>query len=256
MRKFNLLFAALVLFCTAAAAQKKDAAQMAKQANNPLASITTISLHDVYSPRLYGLSGSANTTWIRAVQPIGGKVLIRASLPVNTLSTESFERSGLGDMNIFATFILTDPSAHNQFGIGPIVTMPTATSSKLGAGKWQAGVALAGYFAKSDILQLGILATWQHSFAGDDDRRKVHAGTIQPFVILQMGKGAYLRSTATNVLDFEQGNYLIPLGAGIGKVVRAGKIILNFFAEPQFTVWYEGAGMPKMQFYMGINAQF
>ena len=257
------IFTFLVLLCGAVGmlsaqtkAPSKEAIQMAKDANNPLASITTLSLQNVYTPSMYGTEGSMNTAWIRAVQPIGGKVLIRASLPLNSVSMPGRDRSGLGDMNVFATWVLTGPTSHNQFGIGPILTMPTATSRWLGSGKWQAGVAVAGYFAKSNVMQMGVLATWQHSFAGGSDRRKVHVATIQPFVMWQVGGGTYLRSTAIKMLDFENSTYVLPLGAGIGKVVRVNKMIFNIFIEPQFTLWHEGKGVPKWQLFMGINSQF
>ena len=256
MTKFYALLLAAAVSFLPVRAQNSTASQMTKDANNPLASITTVSLHNVYSTSLYGMDGSLNTFWIRAVQPIKGKVLIRASMPINTVDTDNFTRSGLGDLNIFATWVLTKPTAHNQFGIGPIVTIPTATSSKLGSGKWQAGVAMAGYFARSNVIQLGILATWQHSFAGSSNRNKVHIATIQPFMMWQMGKGLYMRSTATKILDFENEIYVLPLGAGMGKVFKFGNKIINIFMEPQFTIWHQGAGVPKMQLYMGINTQF
>lgn len=228
---------------------------MAKDANNPLASIRAISTHNAYTSSIYGVGGTMNTTWIRYAQPIG-RFLIRASLPINSLSTDNYAKSGLGDMNIFATYIVTRPTARNQFGIGPILTFPTATSSKLGAGKWQAGLAVVAYLPMSNALQMGLLATWQHSFAGDSDRPTVNISTIQPFFIWQLGRGAYLRSTATKVLDFAQDTYYSPLGLGFGQVLPVNKMVFNFFIEPQFTVWHSGKPVPKVQLWVGINTQF
>ena len=236
-------------------AQNADAAKMAKDANNPLASITTVSLQNTYTPSLYGYSGTMNATWLRCVQPIG-RMLIRASMPFNTVDANSIRQSGFGDLNIFATYILTKPSATSQFGVGPIFTIPTASDRALGGGKWQAGVAIAAYFAENNVFQMGLLATWQHSFAGKSDRNKVQVASIQPFFMWQLGKGTYLRSTAINIMDFENGIYAFPMGAGIGKVLKANKLIFNIFIEPQFTIWHQGAGVPQMQILMGVNTQF
>ena len=255
MKRLFLLTAFLSLFCMSGYAQNTDASAIAKQANNPLASIKSVSLHNIYTPSMYALDGSMNSTWLRYAQPIG-RVLIRASMPINTVNVGTLDKSGLGDFNAFGTYILTPPTSPNQMGVGPILTIPTATSSSLGAGKWQIGAAFAGYFAKSHIFQYGILATWQHSFAGDSDRETVHVATIQPFFMWQLGKGLYLRSTAINVLDFGNENYIIPLGLGIGKIVAVNKLVFNLFAEPQFTVWHKSTGMPKTQLFIGINTQF
>lgn len=258
--KKKLLFAALLsLFTLPFFAQEsipqQDAASVTKDANNPLASIKSFSMHEVYTPSIYGLEGTMNTFWLRYAQPIG-RVLIRASLPVNSVDIGELNRSGLGDLNVFGTYILTPSTSANQVGVGPILTVPTATSSALGAGKWQIGAAFAGYFASSPVFQCGILATWQHSFAGDSDRNKVQIATIQPFLMWQLGKGVYLRSSGISMLDLENGNYVVPLGLGAGKVIKAGKFVFNLFAEPQFSVWYKGDNMPKVQCFFGINTQF
>lgn len=255
MKRLLLLSAFISLFSFPLLAQDKEANDLAKQANNPLASIKSVSVHNVYTPTIYGTDATMNAFWIRYAQPIK-RILIRASLPVNTLSSEGMHKSGLGDFNIFGTYILSSPTSPNQVGIGPILTIPTATSHSLGAGKWQIGGALAAYFANNPIFQAGLLATWQHSFAGDDDRNKVQIATVQPFFMWQLGKGVYLRSTAISLFDLENGNYAVPLGIGIGKIIRVSKLVFNLFAEPQFTIWHQGDAMPETQYFVGINTQF
>lgn len=255
MKRVILFTAFISLFTLVGYAQSTNANALAKQANNPLASIKSISVHNVYTPSMYTLDGSMNTTWLRYAQPIK-RVLIRASMPINTINSNGIDKSGLGDFNVFGTYILTKPSSTKQMGIGPILTIPTATSSVLGAGKWQIGAAFAGYFATSPIVQSGILATYQHSFAGKSSRDAVSIATVQPFFMWQLGKGLYLRSTGITVFDFENHNYLLPLGLGIGKVIPVNKLVFNLFAEPQYSVWHKGEGMPKVQVFIGINTQF
>ena len=48
----------------------------------------------------------------------------------------------------------------------------------------------------------------------------------------------------------------MPLGFGIGKVVKAGHTVFNIFIEPQFTVLHDGVGQPEMQIFAGLNMQF
>ena len=236
-------------------AENTDEKGSAKDANNPLATIKSFSVHNIYSPSICGMDGNLNTAWLRYAQPIG-RVLIRASLPINTVSIPEINNSGLGDLNLFATYIVTKPSSPNQFGLGPMVSMPTATSSVLGSGKWMAGVALVGYFAGNDIFQCGFLATWQHSFAGSEKRAPVHVSSIQPFLMWQLKKGFYLRSTGNAILDFQNNNYLVPIGLGVGKIITINKVICNLFFEPQFAVYNYGKGLPRIQLFLGINTQF
>ena len=257
MKKIKIITILLIFFPLLALSQSQSShlSKVNKEANNPLATIKSVSVHNIYSPSLYAIEGTANTMWVRYAQPIG-RVLIRASMPVNTFNGEHVNCSGLGDLNAFGTYILTNPASHNQLGVGPILSIPTATSSYLGSGKWQIGAAFVGYFASNDIFQCGVLATWQHSFAGDSHRDKVHAGSIQPFLLWQLGKGLYMRSSAITILDFENGNYLFPVGLGMGKVVSVNKKVFNLFVEPQFAAWSRGLGLPKTQIFIGVNTQF
>ena len=107
-----------------------DHAAAAAAANNPLANMTSFQLQNYYVPELYGLPDeTSNTAWLRFFKPFG-KVLVRASLPLSTVPTGTTEStSGLGDLNVFAAYLMTDPSSPKQYGIGPLVVAPTRGSS-------------------------------------------------------------------------------------------------------------------------------
>jgi hypothetical protein len=48
----------------------------------------------------------------------------------------------------------------------------------------------------------------------------------------------------------------VPIGLGVGKVFKAGNVVFNLFAEPQFTVLAEGIWQPRYQTFIGFNTQF
>jgi hypothetical protein len=48
----------------------------------------------------------------------------------------------------------------------------------------------------------------------------------------------------------------MPLGIGIGQVVKQGKTVYNFFVEPQFSVADRGPGQPEWQIFFALNMQF
>ena len=236
---------------------EEASAQELAQANNPLASMKTFNLHNYYTPTLTGLPDeTANTFWLRYAQPVG-KFLVRASLPFPTqpVAGQVDSESGMGDLNAFAAYLAVS-KPEMTFGVGPIITAPTATDDALGTGKWQGGVAAVLFGVPSPQFQYGGLVTWQGSFAGDDDRDDTSALAVQPFGIWQMGSGFYLRSTGIWAFNIETGDYNVPFGLGIGKVVKVGKTVFNIFAEPQYTILHNGIGQPEVQFFIGLNTQF
>ena len=78
-------------------------------------------------------------------------------------------------------------------------------------------------------------------------------GALQPFAFYQLGGGTYLRAAPIWVYNFENDDYSVPLGIGIGQVIKKGKTVYNLFAEPQFSVADEGPGQPEWQLFVGFN---
>lgn len=226
-----------------------------KRANDPMANVKAFNIQNYIVSKLYGLpDNSMNQLLARYSQPLG-KVLLRATMPfiVSSEATKA-PTTGLGDFNMFAIYTPASTSG-NKIGIGPVIVAPTGTHN-LGAGKWQAGVAVLAFMAKSKLIQWGSLLQWQASFAGDGDREDVNLLIPQAFFIWQIGNGYCLRSTGVWTFNLRNGDYSVPIGLGVGKVMKVGKVVFNLFAEPQFTVLAEGVGQPKYQTFVGFNTQF
>ncbi|MCL2331301.1 MAG: hypothetical protein FWC61_02025 [Proteobacteria bacterium] len=250
-----LLMLAIILCTSSLALAEEESSRTLAQANNPLANIKTLNFHNYYLPSLYGADdASVNQMFIRYAQPIG-RVLIRASLPITTISDgNGHYDSGVGNFNIFGSYLLTDPSESSQFGVGPMLSAPAGKSS-LGTERWQAGLAAVAFIANNPKLQYGGLVTWQTDFAGNGND-KTNVMNVQPFVILQLGGGTYLRSSAVWTFDFENGGTNIPFGLGIGRITRIDKMVFNLFAEAQYTVFNDNFAGSKYQIFAGINTQF
>jgi hypothetical protein len=250
------LFVALL----SANAMALDNANAAAQANNPLANMTAFNLHNYYIGNLTESDEDANQFWLRYAKPfsLGGDWLMRASLPVNSFPTSPSggTETGIGDLNIFAAYLIDTGNPAVSFGIGPQINAPTASKDSLGSEKWSAGFANVLFDARSKKFQYGYLLTWSQSFAGDDDRADVNLGAFQPFAMYQLGKGRYLRSTGIWAYDFENDGYSMPIGIGIGQVIPKGKTVYNVFIEPQWSVADKGPGWPEWQVFIGFNMQF
>ena len=237
------------------AAQEKLSETAMAQANNPLAAASALNLQNYYASSLYGVPDrSTNTFWMRAAVPIG-RTLTRASLPLATRPSSSTESAaGLGDFNIFTAYLfVSNPTT--SMGVGPLLVAPTATDDALGQGKWQAGAAAVAFKA-TPLVQFGGLLTWQASIGGDSDRPSTSIMAAQPFAMWQLGGGTYLRTTGVWTFDLKSGDYVVPIGFGLGQVIKSGKIVYNIFLEPQFSILHQGTGQPKVQLFAGINLQF
>ncbi|QLE00691.1 hypothetical protein HX109_03605 [Galbibacter sp. BG1] len=261
----KLLLPLLACFFTVfASAQEEEnaAANSAAQANNPLANMTALNFHDYYTPKLSNAPDDAylNTAWVRFAKPFSsGKLLLRVSTPLSTIGTPDVNGNvntvnGLGDINAFMSYnFVSKPSA--TVGAGPLLTAPTASNELLGTGKWQAGFAFVAFIAKSPVFQFGSLVTWQTSIAGQSDRESTNNAAFQPFYFWQLGKGLYLRGAPIWYFDIKNDAYSVPMGLGVGKVIKVGDTMINCFIEPQYSMLTYGT-QPLFQVFTGINLQF
>jgi len=228
-------------------------------ANNPLADMIAFSLHNYYFPRLNGIPDeSANTFWLRFVTPFW-RVIPRVSLPIQVVPAPNPTASvakvtGIGDLNIFATFVVTPDDLDVMVGVGPIYTAPTASNDALGHGKHEVGVAALAVWGKG-IFLVGGLVNYQIGVGGDSSKPRTQFIAAQPFVFFQLGKGYYLRSAPIWFFDIEQPTYNVPFGLGAGKVIPTEKIVFNLFIEPQFAMALRGIGQPAVQIFVGMNMQ-
>ncbi|WP_223450222.1 MULTISPECIES: hypothetical protein [unclassified Pseudomonas] len=252
-----LLLAASI---TSAVCAQADNADTANKSNNPLNLAPGMNLQDYYTPKYYDSNIHTNDLLVRGTLPIapndfiGVPQLLRATAPISTRpDPHGGYSTGEGDLNLFDIFLLKTEGV--QLGIGPMITAPYADRDELGTGKWQAGLAAIAIDSSPRGL-LGALVQYQSSFAGDSDRPHVESATLQPFVIHNLDRGWYLRSTAIWTFDLKNDTHYIPLGLGAGKVWKSGSNILNAFIEPQWTIERKGDGLPQFTLFAGINVTF
>jgi len=252
----NLLaMALLVSVCVQAHAQDSTA-----DANNPLASATALNFQDLYIGDIEGSGRDANQFYLRFARPLnlfGSTWITRLTAPWNTVPKPGGgTENGLGDLNLFAAYLIDVGKPGITFGVGPQVTAPTASDESLGSDKWSVGFANVLFNASSPKYQWGYLLTWQTSVAGDGDRPDVNAGAFQPFAYVQLGGGWHLRSSGLWTYNFETDDYAVPLGLGVGKVTMTERAVVNVFVEPQWYVWTSGDGQPEWSVFAGLNFQF
>ena len=227
--------------------------------NNPLTPRISLNLQDYWAPSLYDSDASTNAALLRAVVPfeLGGvEQIVRGTLPVVTAPSASGDgnTTGVGDLNFIEAAMFK--THYFAIGVGPQLTIPTASDRALGTGKWQAGLATV-VIATQPWGLVGGLVTWQHSFAGPSNRPTQNNFAVQPYFVYNFSHGVYFRSTPTWSFAAAQSRYVIPIGAGLGKVIATSDgTTINISAEPQWTLAHEGTGQPKFQLFAGVTVQF
>lgn len=223
-------------------------------ANNPLSIVPALQVQNYYQPVLKGDRGAGvNQPYLRLIVPFngfGGRNLLRISLPTGATSwTGNSSDAGLGDLTIFSVRVFKI-SSNSGFGVGPLLVVPTATSNSLGLKQWQVG-AQGTFTAHYPWGLLAGLLSYQQSMSGNSN-----ALIFQPFIFRNIGQGFYLRSSGIMSLDTTNGNGVLPIGLGIGKVSRLSENrLLNAYIEPQYSL-AAGRYQPEFQLFAGFNLQF
>lgn len=145
--------------------------------------------------------------------------------------------TGLGDTN-YSLFLSPAETRGAIWGLGPSISLPTATDDQLGTGKWSAGPT-GVVLVQPTGWTLGALARQLWSFAGDSSRVDVSQFLLQPFANFNLKNGWYLLTdmVLTANWDAPEGQrWTIPLGGGAGKLLKIGKQPVNVRAEAYYNV--------------------
>ena len=146
-------------------------------------------------------------------------------------------KTGIGDIN-YSLFFSPNKTKPFIWGVGPSINLPTATEDPLGSGRWSAGPT-GVVLIQPKWGTYGVLIRQLWSFAGDSDRADVNQLLIEPFVNYNLPGGWYLITdpiaTANWNADSSQ-RWTVPLGGGIGKLFKIGKLPVNSRIEAYYNV--------------------
>ena len=140
--------------------------------------------------------------------------------------------TGLGDIN-YSLFV--SPAKPEKFiwGVGPSVMFPSASNDQLGSGKWSAGPT-GVILVQPKWGTYGGLVRQLWSFAGDDDRPSVNQMLIEPFINYNLDGGWYLISDMILTANWNASSsqrWTVPLGGGVGKLLKIGNQAINVRTE-------------------------
>ena len=246
---FHLITTATLLVGLAVSQVKaQDETELAKKTQNPVADLISVPLQSNFN---FGAGSKDKMIYILNVQPVipfhlteDWNLITRVIMPIinqPSLFPGVSSATGLGDINP-SLFLSPAKPGSLIWGVGPTMTLPTASDRLLGSGKWSMGPAGVALTMQGPWV-IGALLNNQWSFAGWGDKA-VNAMLLQPIVNYNLPDGWYLTSspiiTANWKADRAGDVWTVPLGGGVGKLSRLGQILP-----------LEGSPMAKLP----INAQ-
>ena len=145
--------------------------------------------------------------------------------------------NGLGDINYSLFF---SPVKYDQviWGVGPSVTLPTATRDQFGSGKWSVGPTFVA-LTQPKWGSAGILLRQLWSVAGDSDRGSVSQALVEPFVNYNLEGGWYLLTDSVLTANWKadsDNTWTVPIGGGVGRLFKMGEQPINAKLEAYYNV--------------------
>jgi hypothetical protein len=233
--------------------QSKSLEEVNKDVTNPLSSTWSISFQQ--NNYLLGIEGKNNhwnsnlnfqpvlpvaltKDWMLITRPV---VTVFNSAPYfNPHNTGEIKRTtGLGD-TILMEMLGPSPKLLGKWllGLGPTFIFPTASSDVTGQGKWQVGpAAIVGYLSEKWILA-AFAQNWT-SFAGDSNRPETNQMNLQPIAAYFLPGGWSIGYSGNVLANWKADGgdiWTVPLGIGVGKVVKLGELPVKVSLGIQYMV--------------------
>jgi hypothetical protein len=223
-----------------APASAEDSPEIAKQAQNPIASLISVPFQNSTS---FGVGENSRVQDSLLIEPVvpfklssDWNLITRTIVPLidqPTLAPGLGNVSGLGDVQLSLYMSPAESFKGLIWGLGPSFSFATASDRSLGTGKDSAGLSTALLTIQGHWL-VGVLITDVASIGGQDNRKSVHQFLMQPFVDYNFSRGWYLASSPIMTADWKasSGNkWTVPVGGGGGKILHLGGQALNAYVQ-------------------------
>ena len=235
--KIILIIGLLLIITTANFSQNEE--DLAKATQNPLAKMYSLPFQNNTT---YGVGPYERPQNILNIQPIlpfslseNVNLINRIILPVITQpsSTEDKSTTGTGDISWSAWFSQSKASKI-IWGVGPVMQIPTASSSEFGSGEFGVGPSFVA-LTMIDKWVAGIVTNNVWTF-GDIGENKL---VFQYFINYNLPDAWYIVSAPIITANWNSPNnnrWIVPFGGGAGKVFKIGKLPININAQLYYNV--------------------
>jgi hypothetical protein len=234
-----------------------DAAHnLAAASSNPLANMISLPLQNNFN---FGYGADDQMQWTTNIMPVipfklnkKMNFINRVVIPVQNIPAgDDGTTYGIGNttwsMWVVPAPLKINKGLHFVYGLGPALILPTASSPKLGGDAFGIGATFVGLFMTKHIVG-GILLGAAASYKTDDLREF----WAQYFFTWNIKNGWFINSSPTFGANFNAPDgqeWLVPLGAGFGKLVKFGKLPVKLNPQAFYNVVApDGAATWNFQF--------
>jgi hypothetical protein len=217
----------------------QESSNIAKQAQNPIARLISVPVENDFNPQTGINKEDSYVLQFKPVVPLrlskDWNLITRTIVPEIQLPDPAPRvngTTGLGDVNL-SLFLSPAKAGRIIWGVGPIVSFPTATEDILGTKKLSVGPTVVALRSQGHWLY-GMLVNNLFSVAGPSARPDVNQMLAQPFINYNLRRGWYLTSSPILTANWEatrDQRWLVPVGGGVGKIVHFGALPVNIYSQ-------------------------
>ncbi len=243
----KIVFTSLILVALSISAPiwaaEQSSEELAKASQNPVANIVSVPFQNNVNFNTGPRNRTQNELLIQPVIPIhinkDWNVIARTIVPVVTQPTEnpSDRITGFGPTTFSAFLSPAKPRSGLIWGAGPVIQVPTVSNDSLGSKNWGFGPTLAVLAIEGHWL-VGGLVNNIFSTGGSDPSYSTFLA--QPFINYNLPGGWYLTSSPIITANWQAAGkdvWTVPLGGGIAKIWRVGKLGLPI--DTQIQAFYD-----------------
>jgi hypothetical protein len=222
------LAAAVLLLARDVCRAQNDADNLAKASQNPVADLTSFPLQFNFNS---GDGLGSKTSLLLNVQPVmplplddHWLLVARTVVPyVNVPLLDGRRENGIADIQE-QMFFTPRKSGKVTWGLGPILSAPTATSDVVRTGQWALGPTGVALITQGRWV-VGVLANQIWRIGGDNFGPDVNQCLVQPFINFNIPKGWSITSAPiiTSNWSARGDRWTTPVGIGVGKVTLIGR---------------------------------
>jgi hypothetical protein len=238
--RHSLVLIAMAILCACVPPSwAQESSDIAKQAQNPIASLVSVPLENDFNPQTGVNKEDSYVFEMKPVIPIrlsdDWTLITRTIIPViqvPDLAPGVSGTSGLGDI-LESLFLSPTKAGPVIWGAGPVISFPTATESILGTKKLSVGPTVVVLRIQGHWL-FGSLMQNLFSVAGPSARKDVNQMLMQPFVNYNLPHKWYLTSSPIITANWEVRSgerWVVPVGGGVGKIVHFEKLPVNIYTQ-------------------------
>jgi hypothetical protein len=232
-----------LLMWHSASAQEASASELAKAAQNPIASLISVPIQSNID---FDWGPNSDTFAVTNIQPVlpfklndDWNLVTRTILPIVSqpgLTPGQSRKWGTSDTLFTAFFVPADSGAWT-WGVGPVVQLPTTSNSRLGKDEWGAGISAVALTMPGRWVVGGLVSNlWGIS---EDPGNEINSFTFQPFVNYNFEKGWYFTFSPIITANWEAASgqrWTVPIGAGFGKIFKIGSQAMNAQAHYYYNI--------------------